>query len=174
VADELAHVGEQLPRRQDAVKRGPASSHTPAGETFDALAQQMIQLTRLFTAAGERLTRPAGQTLARWLVLAEVKEGPATVAEIARRLRLARQSVQRIADLLEHDGLAAYEDNPRHRRAKLLRLTPDGHATLRAIEIKQRAWADALGAKIGEANIHEALRILQTVLEAVEHAEDCS
>jgi DNA-binding MarR family transcriptional regulator len=61
-----------------------------------------------------------------------------TVAEIARRLRLARQSVQRVADLLAGEGLCSYEDNPRHRRAKLLGLTPKGRKTLARIEDAQR------------------------------------
>lgn len=34
--------------------------------------------------------------------------GPKPVAEVARQLRLARQSLQRVADLLERDGLVAY------------------------------------------------------------------
>jgi DNA-binding MarR family transcriptional regulator len=132
---------------------------------------QVIQLTRLFTAAGERLAKPAGQTLARWLVLAEVKDEPATVAEIARRLRLARQSVQRVADLLERDGLGAYEQNPRHRRAKLLRLTRNGRAALRKIETAQRAWADALGAQIGEQPLRAASTLLHDIIRAVEETE---
>jgi hypothetical protein len=39
-------------------------------------------------------------------------------------MHLARQGVQRLADVLVRDGLAVYEPNPAHRRAKLLRLTP--------------------------------------------------
>ena len=36
-----------------------------------------------------------------------VEDGEHTVAETARTLGLARQSVQRVADLLEADGLVA-------------------------------------------------------------------
>ncbi len=39
---------------------------------------------------------------------------------------LTRQSVQRIADLLVERGLAAYADNPAHRRAKLVTPTSAG------------------------------------------------
>ncbi len=53
----------------------------------------------LLTAAGDVLARPAGQTSARWQVLAAVEDAPATVADVARALGLARQSVQREADL---------------------------------------------------------------------------
>jgi DNA-binding MarR family transcriptional regulator len=160
---------ERLPKRQHAVNLA-CNSRTPAGEAFNSLLIQVIQLARLFTAAGEALAKPAGQTLARWLVLAEVEDEPATVADIARALHLARQSVQRVADLLERDGLAAYEENPNHRRAKLLQLTPSGRAALGTIQTAQRAWADALGAQIGAANLQQARAGLGTVLRAFENS----
>jgi DNA-binding MarR family transcriptional regulator len=128
---------------------------------------QVVRLIRDLTSAGEALARPAGQTLARWLVLEAVQDAPATVAQIARTLHLARQSVQRVADVLEREGFAAYQENPAHRRAKLLGLTPPGRAALRAIQAAQRAWADALGAEIGEADLRRASLTLDRVLGAV-------
>src|SRR6266545_6380363 len=146
-----------VPTRQHAVNiAAPPPPRTPAGDAFSALLGQVIGLTRRFTTVGEALAKPAGQTLARWLVLEAVQDAPATVAQIARTLHLARQSVQRVADVLEREGFAAYEDNPAHRRAKLLGLTPPGRAALRAIQAAQRAWADALGAEIGEADLRRA------------------
>jgi DNA-binding MarR family transcriptional regulator len=140
---------------------------TPAGDAFTAVLGQIIGLTRRFTTIGEALARPAGQTLARWLVMETVQDAPATVAQIARRLHLARQGVQRLADVLVRDGLAAYEDNPAHRRAKLLRLTPSGRSTLRTIQAAQAAWADALGAEVGEEDLRQAGILLDRVLRAV-------
>jgi DNA-binding MarR family transcriptional regulator len=146
-------------------------SRTPAGDAFTALLGQVIGLTRRFTTAGEALAKPAGQTLARWLVLETIQDQPATVAQIARTLLLARQGIQRLADLLVRDGLAAFEDNPAHRRAKLLRITPRGRTTLRAIQTAQAAWADALGAELGEAHLRQASAALDRVLEAVRKPE---
>jgi DNA-binding MarR family transcriptional regulator len=158
--------------RQHAVNaEAPAPTGTPAGEAFTSLLGQVIGLTRRFTVIGEALAKPAGQTLARWLVLEAVDGAPATVAQIARSLHLARQSVQRLADLLVRDGLAAYEDNPAHRRAKLVRLTPPGRTALRTIQTAQRAWADALGAEIGEAELRQAGVVLDRVLDAVRKPE---
>jgi DNA-binding MarR family transcriptional regulator len=145
---------------------GPPS-RTPAGDAFTALLGQVIGLTRRFTTAGEALAKPAGQTLARWLVLETVQDAPATVAQIARTLQLARQGVQRLADLLVRDGLAVYENNPAHRRAKLLRITPPGRTALRTIQTAQAAWADTLGTKIGEAELRQASILLDQVLQAV-------
>src|SRR5215831_13972308 len=148
------------------MEAGPPS-RTPEGEAFTALLRQVIVLNRHFTAAGEALARPAGQTLARWLVLETIQDAPATVAQVARTLHLARQGVQRLADVLVRDGLAVYQDNPAHRRAKLVRLTPRGRSTLRAIQAAQAAWADALGATLGEADLHQASVLLGRIQQAV-------
>ena len=148
-------------------------SRTPAGDAFTAFLGQVIGLTRHFTTAGEALAKPAGQTLARWLVLETIQDRPATVAQIGRTLHLARQGVQRLADVLVRDGLAAYEDNPAHRRAKLLRITPQGRRALRTIQTAQAVWADALGAKIGEEELRQASILLDRVLQALgRHAPD--
>ena len=152
---------------------GQPPSRTPAGDAFTAFLDQVIGLTRRFTTAGEALAKPAGQTLARWLVLETIQDRPATVAQIGRTLHLARQGVQRLADVLVRDSLAAYEDNPAHRRAKLLRITPQGRRALRTIQTAQAAWADALGAKIGEQELRQASILLDRVLQALgRHAPD--
>jgi DNA-binding MarR family transcriptional regulator len=157
-----------VPNRQHAVE--PASEPlpwTPAGDAFTTVVMQVVRLVHDFTAAGEALARPAGQTLARWLVLEEIQRGPATVAEIARRLGLARQSVQRLADLLVRDGYAVYQRNPAHRRAKLLAAAPAGLDALRAIQTAQRAWSDALGEEVGEADLRAASAVLDKLRTAL-------
>ena len=156
--------------RQHVVNEG-LPARTPAGDALTDLIMQVVRLIRDFSAAGEALAKPAGQTLARWLVLEEVKDGPASVAQIARQLHLARQGVQRLADVLVRDGLAVYEPNPAHRRAKLLRLTPKGRSALRTVQAAQRTWADALGAALGEAELRQASAVLDRVLDAVRKPE---
>jgi DNA-binding MarR family transcriptional regulator len=157
-----------VPERQHAVKAPSAPpSRTPAGDALTNLISQVIQLIRLFSVAGEALAKPAGQTLARWLVLEAIDPAPATVAQIARTMHLARQSVQRLADVLVRDGFAAYEDNPAHRRAKLLRPTPAGRAALRAIQAAQVAWSDRLGAELGVAELQQLSASLDRVLRAL-------
>jgi DNA-binding MarR family transcriptional regulator len=157
--------------RQHAVNDAVPPARTPAGDAFTALLGQVIGLTRRFTVVGEALAKPAGQTLARWLVLDAVDSAPATVAQVARTLHLARQSVQRLADVLARDGFAVYQDNPAHRRAKLLRITPRGRAALRRIQTAQVAWADALGAEIGEEELQRASVVLDRVRQALRKPE---
>jgi DNA-binding MarR family transcriptional regulator len=157
-----------LTGRQHAVKaRAAPPSRTPAGDALTNLIAQVVQLIRVFSVAGEALAKPAGQTLARWLVLESIDPAPATVAQIARTMHLARQSVQRLADVLVRDGFAVYEDNPAHRRAKLLRPTPQGLAALRAIQAAQVAWSDRLGAELGLAELQQVSAVLERVLETL-------
>jgi DNA-binding MarR family transcriptional regulator len=140
---------------------------TPAGDAFSYFAIGVIRLSAQLEAAGDALARPAGQSSARWLVLAAVEDEPTTVAQVARRLGLARQSVQRVADILEREGLAAYDENPGHRRARLLRLTARGRDVLRSIQAAQRQWADELGARLGERDLRKAATTLERARAAL-------
>ena len=140
---------------------------TAAGDAFSELVVRLFRLNGLLAAEGETLARPTGQTTARWQVLAMVEDGPLTVAQIARTLGLARQSVQRVADALEQVGLVTYEDNPRHRRARLVTLTDEGRVTLSTIQTAQRPWADTLGRSVGERELRKAIIVLDRVLEVM-------
>jgi DNA-binding MarR family transcriptional regulator len=145
------------------------AGRTAAGRAFSELVVLVFRLDGLLTAAGDALGAPVGQTSARWRVLAAVDPTPRTVAQIARAWGLARQSVQRVADALEQDGLAAYAANPDHRRAKLLRLTPSGRAALRRLQAAQAEWANALGEQLGTDDLRTANRILTRALRLVAH-----
>ena len=155
--------------RQHPVKSSDAirAARTPAGDAFSELVVHLLRLNGILAAEGEALARPAGQTTARWQVLAMVEDAPHTVARIAKTLGLARQSVQRVADALEAAGLVRYVDNPNHRRARLVSLTDEGRAALASIQAEQRPWADRLGAAVGEPSLRRANAILDRVLEVL-------
>ncbi len=84
---------------------------TPEGALteFGLLA---FRLNGRFLEAAERIAAPAGPTAARWQVPGAILAGPKTVAGIARDMGLARQGVQRLADILAAEGLAEYRANP--------------------------------------------------------------
>ena len=158
---------ERLPKRQHAVNY----RRTRAAEELSRLVVHVFRLDGALTAAGDALARPSRQTSARWRVLAAVEREPLTVAQIARAWSLARQSVQRIADALERDGLVVYESNPGHRRAKLVRLTRRGAQSLRQIQEAQRAWANELGKRIGAADLETANDVLGRLLVVLAEGE---
>jgi DNA-binding MarR family transcriptional regulator len=100
----------------------------------------VFKVNGLIIRAGEGITNPLGQSSARWQVLGRAYE-PTTVAKIAQDIGHARQSVQRIADILAAEGLVSYEDNPTDRRARLLELTSDGAEVLAKIYQRQVEWS---------------------------------
>jgi DNA-binding MarR family transcriptional regulator len=162
----------RIANRQDAVNPAELGRRrTAAGDAFSTLAIRIIQLHGQLIAAGDSLARPVGQSSARWQVLAGAEDGNRTVSDIARALGLARQSIQRLADLLESEGLIAYVDNPRHRRAKLIVLTVSGRRALDAIQAAQGKWANAMGAELGERRLREAADVLERVQMALATAQ---
>ena len=163
-------MSESIIKRQHTVKLGIANEQverTPAANSLSWLVVQVMQLNGLLTAAGDALAAPAGQTSARWQVLAAVEDAPLSVAQIARAMNLTRQSVQRVADLLVEERLSAYENNPAHARAKLLRLTAKGRRALQTIQAGQKVWANALAAGLNEAQLRAASAVLAQLQQAL-------
>jgi DNA-binding MarR family transcriptional regulator len=156
-----------LARRQHAVNNGVADAGASGGEELSDLVALVFRLDGLLKSAGDALAEPAGQTTARWRVLGSLVNGPMTVSQIAADWWLARQSVQRVADLLADDGLVAYEPNPAHRRAQLVRITPKGLSVLDHIRAAQRDWAMKVAGRIGSQELKRANRTLARVIEAV-------
>src|SRR5260221_10757673 len=110
-------------------------------DVWSKFALSIFKLNGLLMLAGEGITQPIGQSSARWQVLGRVGFEPQTVAEMARDMGHARQSVQRVADVLAKEGLIVYKDHPTDRRTKLLEMTPHGAEILRTIYSLNEQWA---------------------------------
>jgi DNA-binding MarR family transcriptional regulator len=140
-------------------------------ERQDLLSRSALGVFRLngqFLAVAEELARPAGLTAAWWQVLGAALGEPLPVSGIARAMGITRQSVQRIADLLVERGLAEYRPNPAHRRAKLLAPTARGRAAIARIDPGHAAFADRLAEEFGEAELAEAVRVLERLSKVVD------
>ena len=124
-----------------------------------------------FLAAADRISAPAGLTAARWKVLGAVLYEKRSVAEIGRVMGLKRQSVQRLADILVAEGIAAYEDNPAHRSAKLLVLTAEGRARIAKLSGRQTSWANRVSAGLDAKSLTAARDVLKELIARVESCE---
>jgi len=141
---------------------------TEAGDTLTELVLAVFRLNGSFLEAADRLAAPTGLTAARWQVLGAVLKEPKSVADIARDMGLARQSVQRLADILAAEGLAAYADNPAHRRAKLLSMTDAGWAAIKDIGSRQHVWANLISEGLDAEVLKASLDLLRTLTKRVE------
>ncbi|WP_281268588.1 MarR family winged helix-turn-helix transcriptional regulator [Deinococcus yavapaiensis] len=119
--------------------------------------------------AGETITKSIGQSSARWQVLGSVHE-PQTVADIARHLGLARQSVQRVADALEDEGLVVSSPHPTDKRTKFLSLTPQGRNVLSAIYSRQVLWSQRLLQRLDTDQVALVTSMLNSIGDII-HAE---
>jgi DNA-binding MarR family transcriptional regulator len=131
-------------------------------KVVEDLVLSVFRLNGQLIDAGNRLVLDIGLTSAWWQVLGalDLSPVPLPVAHIARNLGLARQSVQRVADLLADKGLVQFEVNPHHQRAKLVVLTQRGRAAAKSAEERQRPWAREMTAGLSLERISTALEVL--------------
>jgi DNA-binding MarR family transcriptional regulator len=87
--------------------------------------------------------------------------GPRNLSELARERGVSRQGVQRLADALEAEGLAASTTDPRSARAKRLALTEAGLAAYRELALQEARELNALAASLAPSDLHAATRVLR-------------
>jgi DNA-binding MarR family transcriptional regulator len=150
----------------------PAARHgrTPAGDAFTAVVLEVFRLNGALLAAGNTLCEGTGLTSARWQVLGAVamREHPATVAQIARAMGQTRQSVQRIVDELERDGIVERVTDPEHRRARPVQLTERGTELWAEMRRRQVPWANRTAEKVAVPALEATLRTLRALRARLE------
>ncbi|MCG5439588.1 MarR family winged helix-turn-helix transcriptional regulator [Micromonospora foliorum] len=140
-------------------------------DAYRLLMADVYELAGESRRSSEQLAQEEGQTAARWHVLSVLSDGSRTVASAARRLGLARQSVQRVVDDLARAGMVELHDNPDHRRAPLVRLTEAGLVTLTALlersDVDRRDAVDRAGLSLSDLeNARATLRRLVDALRS--------
>jgi DNA-binding MarR family transcriptional regulator len=142
-------------------------SKTIAHAAIPLIVADIYELAGLLRARGDRIAAAIGQSQARWQVLSAASGQPMSVPQIARRLGLTRQAVQRVADLLVGEGLAAYADNPDHKASPHLVLTKTGQDTLARLARQARTGHEALAAKLVSTDLAALRSDLRVLLDAV-------
>ena len=144
-----------------------AQDATGRVELYRLLIADTYELAGLSRATSEAIADDAdGQTVARWHIMSVVSEEPLTVPAIARRLGLARQSVQRVVDDLADSRHVELRPNPAHRRSPLVVLTRRGRTSLRRLDrAAESTRADQLAAaQLTRADLIEARATIRTLI----------
>ena len=157
--------GAAVPPREEWPQPDP---ETPAGAALTDVILTSFRLNGRLMDAAQDMAAAGELTAAWWQVLGGVLDEPRTVAEIARRMGMTRQGVQRVADLLVDRDLAEYRDNPAHRRAKLLACTEAGYWAVRRIALVQHPWADRVGQAVGTDDLLAALAVIKRLVDVLE------
>jgi len=132
-------------------------------DEFGDLTLESFRLNGRLLAKGDEIAAELGMTSARWQVLGTLViagEG-ITVADIARRMGLARQSVQRVTRDLLQEKLVRYADNPRHPRWKLVVPTARGLKVHAQLEERRRVWSSQVVAEMSLTELQTAAAVLR-------------
>jgi DNA-binding MarR family transcriptional regulator len=138
------------------------------------LIDEIFQNNGKLLAEGDRLCAGKELTGARWQVLGalQLEDRPLTVAQIARRMGLQRQSVQRLADIMVKQNILAYLPNPEHKRAKLVELTDAGRDILDHLCDSKCQWAEGIVSDFSRAELQQTIDVLQRLREKLDSSTE--
>lgn len=139
-----------------------------AAGTVPLLVADVFHLAGLFRRQGEAIARRAGRTQAEWQTLSAISDGPRTVPQIARRLGLARQSVQRTADQLEAESLVRFGTNPDHKKSTLVEVTAAGRHALDKINAAAEAFHREVATRVGAQPLVQAELLLRRLCDTLD------
>ena len=152
-----------------------ARHRTGAGPIVDsksaAVAELMLEVAQCFfriRALGQKtglITSWGGGAFGFMRSLALL--GPLTVPQIAQMRPTSRQRMQRLADELAAEGVVKFINNPKHRRSKLVQLTPKGDTRYRELNTRLLSIASTMGVALSEPDIRKTTEIVRHLSDDV-------
>jgi DNA-binding MarR family transcriptional regulator len=147
------------------------TTRTRKSDLVPLIVADIYELAGGFRDEGERIAAAVGQSQARWQVMSAASAERKTVPQIARRLGVTRQGVQRIADLLVGEGVATYEPNPDHRSSPHLVLTERGRTALAALTKSAAGLHARLADSLAVDDLQELHTGLRNLIAALRRAD---
>jgi DNA-binding MarR family transcriptional regulator len=135
-----------------------APRYTPGGAALHQLVRELERIAQ----EGLPLARLSSVRLA--LLHSAMTRGK-TASELARERGASRQATLRVVDALLAEGWLERAENPRHRRAPLLRATPLGRRVYQAAAQEQAHALNRIAESCDAAEVFAAIRLLRTLRE---------
>jgi DNA-binding MarR family transcriptional regulator len=117
---------------------------------------------------GDEMAGSVGQTQARWQTMWTIESGRFTVPQVARRLGVTRQNVQRIVDELRRERLLRLVDNPDHKTSPLIELTDSGEDHLARINAAAEDVHQRMLAHFTERDVKSLRTLLSKFIAAIQ------
>lgn len=136
------------------------------------IVADVFELAGRFREEGEAIAKVVGQTQARWQVMSAASADPRTVPQIARRLGVTRQNVQRIADLLVKESWASFAANPDHKGSPNLALNTRGQAALAKINKAAGRSHAQIARKLAGTDVGALHRGLRRLIETLKDRDN--
>ena len=129
------------------------------------LVVQIFRVNGALTAWGDRFAAESGLTTARWQVLGAISmvKEPSTSPQIAERMGITRQGVQKQLNLLRDEGLVMPIGNPAHKRSPRYLLTEYGERKLEEIRKRWRQQVEQWSGAHQHESVSAALKTLDVL-----------
>ena len=136
---------------------------TSTTEKYTQLILEVFSLHQQLIIAGDGLSAPFALTSAKWKVLGGIalSEKPPTVSQVARKMGLSRQSVQRLCNDLRAFGMLNLLHNPKDKRACCWQLSAKGWDSYRQVMQAQEAWIEQISQGIDLDEVTESTKFLK-------------
>ena len=92
----------------------------------------------------------------------------ATVPRIAEKMKVSRQFVQKVCDNLAWDGILKYEENPHHKRSRIVTVTDAGRKKLEEVGRNEALIVARCLPGIDEARVRDAKALLSGIRNNIE------
>jgi DNA-binding MarR family transcriptional regulator len=129
------------------------------------------------TEVRRRLRENFGVTLPRFDLMAQLDKTPdgMTLGELSSRMMVSNGNVTGLVERLVADGLIARKAAPNDRRAQIVRLTPSGRRSFRAMARAHESWIARIFTDLKPAEISALMGLLakakRSAADAVERGD---
>jgi DNA-binding MarR family transcriptional regulator len=140
------------------------------GERLHALFREVFALHAALSEEMDAVHERAGMRTSQVRVASALdRMGAATVPDVAAALKVSRQFVQTVCNELLAQGILEFEDNPRHRRSKLARLTATGRDVLYRTKRQEARIIEQLLPGIDARAVEQAVDLLSGIRRRIGH-----
>ena len=149
------------PAQPDSETRA-SSEHAPSLRLW----LRMLACTNLIEAQiRSRLRSHFGITLPRFDLMSQLERSPEglKMGELSKRMMVTGGNVTGITDQLVAEGLVVREDNPRDRRAYIVKLTPEGRKTFKRMAESHEKWIVELLGGMADKESQQFYALLATL-----------
>lgn len=157
---------------KNTAKPSRGRARTPSATSPEPLEAFLDQVRLLFHQAVGLASHLHGDeevTVAMRAVLEYLaNRGPTSVPAIARSRRVSRQHIQVLVNELVEADLVRLEDNPAHKRSKLVALRPRGKRLFERMRKRERVVLERAMSRLGTERVKQGTRILRDVRAALE------
>ena len=135
---------------------------------IEALLNEVRLLFHRIVQVGEHLHADEPVTMGmRGVLEFLLRNGPATVPDIARSRSVTRQHIQILAnDLLQQD-LVEFEENPLHKRSSFVTLSKDGERAIQRMRTRESRLYEAARFGVKSNELKAAANTLEQVRNAL-------